>query len=225
MRGSKDTDENILLSQSQWAIAQKRLDIIQKHLDDRVSIKALAASENIADRTIRRWIKRYEEMGITGLVSTAGRPAGSVASKTLQEMVEALALRTPPLSAASIYRYLKEHESTLKESIPSYRTVKRVIDSIDPSLITYAHQGRQAYKNQYDLVYRTEADGPNMIWQADHTVLDVLIQSKSGNRKPWLTIVLDDYSRAIAGYSISFDAPSAAQTALAFRHAIFDPIK
>ena len=34
-------------------------------------------------------------------------------------------------------------------------------------------------------------------------------------------MVLDDYSRAVAGYFLSFEAPSAAQTALALRQAIW----
>ena len=40
-------------------------------------------------------------------------------------------------------------------------------------------------------------------------------------QKPWLTIIVDDYSRAIAGYLLSFEAPSALHTALALRQAIW----
>ena len=36
-----------------------------------------------------------------------------------------------------------------------------------------------------------------------------------------MTVVLDDYSRAVAGYFLSFNAPSAIQTALALRQAIW----
>ena len=36
-----------------------------------------------------------------------------------------------------------------------------------------------------------------------------------------MTIILDDYSRAIAGYALSFSDPSAIQTALALRQAIW----
>ena len=38
---------------------------------------------------------------------------------------------------------------------------------------------------------------------------------------PWLTVVSDDYSRAVAGYFLSFEAPSSIQTALALRQAIW----
>ena len=39
--------------------------------------------------------------------------------------------------------------------------------------------------------------------------------------KPWLTVVMDDYSRAVAGYFLTFDAPSALNTSLALRQAIW----
>jgi len=39
--------------------------------------------------------------------------------------------------------------------------------------------------------------------------------------RPWLTVILDDHSRAAAGYTVSLDAPSSLQTALALRQAIW----
>ena len=59
-------------------------------------------------------------------------------------------------------------------------------------------------------MHRREANGPNAIWQADHTPLDILLIRPDGAAaKPWLTTVIDDYSRAVAGYFLSFEDPSA----------------
>ena len=41
------------------------------------------------------------------------------------------------------------------------------------------------------------------------------------NPKRWLTIILDDHSRTVAGYLLFFTAPSVIQTALALRQAIW----
>jgi putative transposase len=49
----------------------------------------------------------------------------------------------------------------------------------------------------------------------------MLVRDAGKPAKPWLTVILDDYSRAVAGYFLSFEAPSAAQTALALRQAIW----
>lgn len=66
------------------------------------------------------------------------------------------------------------------------------------------------------------ADRPNAIWQADHTPLDILFVRSDGQTvKPWLNVVIDDYSRAVAGYFLSFEDPSALHTSLALRQAIW----
>src|SRR5262249_34820322 len=67
-----------------------------------------------------------------------------------------------------------------------------------------------------------EAEKPNDLWQADHTQLDIWVREPNGALvRPWLTVVMDDYSRAIAGFRLSFDAPSSIQTALTLRQAIW----
>ena len=106
--------------------------------------------------------------------------------------------------------------SQLNEPVPSYRTVHLMIQGMDPALVTLAHEGTKSYSDRFDLVHRREAEAPNAIWQADHSELDVFVKDGEGKpRKPWLTIVLDDYSRAVAGYMLFFGAPSTIQTALA----------
>jgi putative transposase len=105
---------------------------------------------------------------------------------------------------------------------PSYKVVLAVIGQLEPALLMLAHEGANTYSTSFDLVHRSEADSSNAIWQADHTELDILVRGDDGNaRRPWLTIILDDYSRAVAGYLLSFDPPSAIQTALALRQAIW----
>jgi putative transposase len=60
------------------------------------------------------------------------------------------------------------------------------------------------------------------MWQADHTLLDIIVvNSKGAPVRPWLTVILDDHSRAIAGYFISLVAPSALNTALSLRQGIW----
>ncbi|MDN6554751.1 MAG: transposase family protein, partial [Bifidobacterium mongoliense] len=65
------------------------------------------------------------------------------------------------------------------------------------------------------------AERPNEQWQVDHTLLDVAILDAKGTQvRPWLTVGLDDYSRAVAGYTLFLGAPSAEQTALALHQAV-----
>ncbi len=97
-----------------------------------------------------------------------------------------------------------------------------VVHKLPTDLVILAHQGTKAYSNTFELVHRREATGPNAIWQADHTPLDILLICPDGKTaNPWLTVVIDDYSRAVAGYFLSFEAPSALHTSLALRQAIW----
>ncbi|MBL7309241.1 transposase family protein, partial [Escherichia coli] len=57
---------------------------------------------------------------------------------------------------------------------------------------------------------------------ADHTLLDIMALDEDGRPvRPWLTTVIDDHSRAIAGTMLFLGAPSALNTSLALRHAIW----
>ena len=97
-----------------------------------------------------------------------------------------------------------------------------IVRGLPAGLVTLAHQGTKAYSETFELVHRREADRPNAIWQADHSPLDILLLRPDREpAKPWLTVVLDDYSRAVARYLLSFDSPSALQTSLALRQAIW----
>ncbi|MGI8415183.1 MAG: hypothetical protein ACR2P2_03035 [Nakamurella sp.] len=62
---------------------------------------------------------------------------------------------------------------------------------------------------------------PNDRWQADHTELDVMVLGEAGEpTRPW-TAILDDHSRAAAGYMVFLGDPNTAQTSLALRQAIW----
>jgi putative transposase len=142
-------------------------------------------------------------------------------SPTLLHAMEGLALKKPRLSVATVHREIVVIAKKLGEPAPSYQTVRTVVRRLEPALLSLAHEGAKSYSETYDLVYRTEAEAPNAIWQADHTQLDIFVEDAGQARKPWLTVILDDYSRAVAGYAVSFSAPSAIQTALALRQAIW----
>lgn len=140
----------------------------------------------------------------------------------LQRLIEGLALRKPALTAAMIHRQVTSVADQQGWARPSYAAVYRVVRPLSSGMVALAHQGSKAYREAFDLIYRREAPRPNEIWQADHTLLDVWVSDDTGKPvKPWLTIILDDYSRAVAGYFLTFKAPSALNTSLALRQAIW----
>jgi putative transposase len=203
--------------------AYDRFQIIRPFLELGVPLTRIAQRENIPVRTMQRWLSQYRTTGLTGLGRKRRRDRGRrrVGAK-LQQLIEGLALRTPRPSAAAVYRKVVLVASETKQRVPSYDTVHSIIQQLDPALKMLAYEGANAYSETFDLLHRNEAASPNAVWQADHTQLDILVLDNNKQpRKPWLTVIMDDYSRALAGYFVSFNAPSALQTALVLRQAIW----
>jgi putative transposase len=133
-----------------------------------------------------------------------------------------LALQAQPPTTAFVHRQVCSVATQHGWPAPSYDTVYEIIRRLDPALRTLAQDGSKVYQEAFDLLYRREATRPNEMWQADHCLLDIWVLDPTCKpRRPWLTVILDDYSRAVAGYLLSFQAPSALQTALALRQAIW----
>jgi putative transposase len=212
------------LSEAARAQAQERFTRLRPFLERGVPLARVARAEGLPLRTAWRWVQRYRRAGLGGLVrrprADRGRPRRLVPE--LARGIEGLALRRPPLTAAAVHREVERVATARGWPVPSYRTVAAVVQRLEPALVTLAHAGPRAYQERFDLLYRREAGRPNAVWQADHTPLDLWVRDARGHpARPWLTVVLDDHSRAVAGYALSLRAPAALQTALALRQAIW----
>jgi len=204
--------------------ALERYRLVQPFLETGVPLTQLARTAHRPLRTLRDWVARYRRHGLAGLAAQPRADRGQVRCLTpeLQQLIEGLALKRPPPTAAQIHRQLTHVAPEHNWSVPSYRTVAAIVARLDPALVTLAHEGAVAYRETFDLLYRREASAPNEIWQADHTPLDIWVKDSDGKPvRPWLTVILDDFSRAVAAYRVSLKAPSALQTALSLREAIW----
>src|SRR5262249_37433282 len=157
----------------------------------------VARTHNISKSTIGRWVKRYREQGLTGLAGAIARSDKGTSRRLSTEaitLIEGLALQTPPRTIAAIHRQDCTIAQARGWNVPSYDSVYRIIKKLDPALLTLAHQGAAAYREEYDLLYRREATHANAMWQADHSELPILLLDEAGKpKKPWLTVIEDDY--------------------------------
>ena len=197
--------------------------VLGPHLDSGVPLSRAAKAAGVPIRTARRWLAAYRGEGPVALTPRARGDHGRRRTPPeLVALIEGLALRKPPPSLADVCRQVALVAVERGLHPPSYTTVRSVVAALDPGLSMLAHRGSAAYRDRFELVYRREAGRPNEMWQADHTELDVMILDPSGRpARPWLTVILDDHSRAVAGYTVFLGAPSAMQTALALRQAIW----
>jgi putative transposase len=211
------------LTEAQRALAFARFARLRPHLEEDIPLTQVAEEAQIPLRTAQRWVTRYRQHGLAGLVRPHRKDAGTHRlPAALQELIEGLALQKPALSAAAIQRQVIAVADQHGWARPSYDQVYAIVRHLDPAVVTLAHEGTKAYRDRFDLLYRREASMPNEIWQADHTPLDLWILDEKGQpARSWLTVILDDYSRAVAGYRLGFEAPSALRTALTLRQAIW----
>lgn len=211
------------LSEAQRRQAMARWDALRPCLSDGVPLTRAAAAAGVPVRTARRWLAAYRSHGLPGLASSprADRLTRRFPPE-LVTLIEGLYLRQPAPSLATVHRTATTVAAARDWPAPSYTTVRNIVGSLDPATVTLAQQGTKAYQQVYDLLYRREAGAPNEMWQADHTELDLLVLGPTGLPvRPWLTVILDDHSRAVPGYALNLTAPSSLQTALALRQAIW----
>ena len=212
------------LSERQRERALDRYRKLRPHLEQDAPLARVAKEASLPLRTAQHWVSRYRRFGLAGLTRASRSDQGRRrrVPDDLLRLAEGLALQRPPFSPSAVYREVCRVARARGEQPPGYHTIYNVIRAIPDDLKTLAVNGEKSYREAYDLVHRREAERPNQIWQADHTQLDLWAKRADGQTaRPWLTVVIDDYSRAIAGFFVSFDSPSAARTALALRQAIW----
>lgn len=202
---------------------QQRWRILRLHVEDQIPIAVLARDTGVSARTLHRWHHRFRAGGLVALDPHARSDKGTrrTAARTVA-FIERLALTRPRPALATLHRLAAADAQQQGLPVPSYSTVREIVSALDPALVTLALEGPASYRDRHELVFRRCAERPNQTWQSDHTQLDILILSAAGKSdRPWLTTVMDDYSRAICGYMVFTGAPSAMNTALALRQAIW----
>jgi len=233
-------------SDDQWEIVdrgselpdyvQERMRIIQQLLAARGTktykqVQGEAARRlGMSVRSLRRLVKAWQELGVAGLTRQRRSDQGRI--KVSQEWQDFIVKTykdgnrgSRQMSPAQVVVQVQALAQTLGvEEYPGRTTVYRILRP----LIEKQQQKRSLGWRQDRLTLHTREglaigiEWSNQVWQVDHTRADVLVVDQSGEvlGRPWLTIVVDTYSRCIMGIHLGFDAPSSAVVCLALRHAI-----
>jgi putative transposase len=219
--------------------AKLKIEIIESLLEpcDRNTygqkIREAAKKLNKSVRTVQRLVEKWEQEGVTGLVQIERADKGQhrISSdwqdfiiKTYREGNKG----SKRMSRKQVALRVEARAMELgEEKYPNYRTVYRVLQPIveaqeqQKGIRNIGWRGsRLSVKTRSgDMV---DVESSNHVWQCDHTWVDVLVVDKDGELigRPWLTTVIDTYSRCIMGMRLGFDSPSSVVVALALRHAM-----
>ncbi len=172
--------------------AMRRFAVLRPHIEDGVSLITAARTADVSIRTAQRWLAHYRASGLKGLERQTRSDAETrKLPHELMCLIEGLALRKPRLSSAVIHRRVTAVAKAQNWRVPTYRTVYDIIRALDPAMVTLAQDGAAAYRDRYELIYRHRATTPNALWQADHTMLDILVLDANGTAvRPWLTVIM-----------------------------------
>jgi len=218
--------------------AMLKMEAIQRLMEagDRATysqrLKEAAEKLGKSVRTVRRLVHKWEEQGLLGLVQAERSDKGKhrvdtdwqdFILKTYREGNKGSKRITPKQVFLRVQA--KAHELGVKS--PSHMTVYRILNPLiekqekAKSIRSPGWRGsRLSVKTRSGKDLAVEYS--NQVWQCDHTRVDLLLVDRHGEilGRPWLTTVIDSYSRCIIGINLGFDAPSSQVVALALRHAI-----
>jgi putative transposase len=212
-------------SEDDLKVANHRFEVVRHHLNGELPPEAVPVPE----RTLRLWVANYKEAqerhgsGYMGLIPRTSQ-RGNRGSKLPEE------------SRALLNQYIEQDYETIKQKtrFATWAMLRRACEEkgiVVPSYVTFClavrerpvfenvlkRQGRRAAYTHEPFYWQLETttprhgDRPFEIGHIDHTELDVeLVCSGTGRvlGRPWMTLLIDAFSRRCLALDLSFDAPS-----------------
>jgi transposase InsO family protein len=210
-------------SEADIVAGNERYDLVIRHENgERVDVPS---------RTMRLWKQKLRDAlagvgnGYVGLISRTalrGNRTRRVSDQVLELIDSVLSehlLGDSPKTISACYHILNAQCQTKTLDCPSEKTFRQEIKRRvqDHEIIKARHGPKAAYATSEFVYYRLENSVPQHgdrafeVAHIDHTQLDIqLVDSATGENlgKPWLTIMMDAFSRMILAYVLTFDEPS-----------------
>jgi len=175
--------------------------------------------------TFRRWYYKAKGNSIIALVPLhAKKGRATVFTPELEDLLLDV-LNTTYFKPESVpitqvhQEFIRRTREYNKDKLPSAQlkyiseaTVRRYIEKLDPYQAEVKKNGRHAADKKFSkAVGQLTVNNILDRWEIDHTALDVMAVDPVTGRvigRPFLTVVLDRYSRMIMGFWLHFAAPN-----------------
>jgi putative transposase len=228
--------ELVTVDKKGWEEANRRYALIKPLLEaprrTREMVEEQARAGGVHPVTLYRWIDTYlcTERVSALLPNKRGFKKGQ---SRLSPEVEAV------LKATIEDFYLNKQKRSVQDTcdevenrcrnaglpIPHPNTTRNRIAVLSEKAKIARRKGQRAASGAFDPVRGRfpGADFPLAYVQIDHTLLDLMVvdeQSRRSIGRPWITVVIDVYSRMVCGFYVSLDPPGALSTGLAIAHSI-----
>ncbi|WP_323651880.1 Mu transposase C-terminal domain-containing protein [Aliarcobacter butzleri] len=220
--------------------ARKRYEAIKPliGLNSRKEIEKRAKELKVSPTTLYNWLRDYNSTGqLSSLVQTKikGGKGQSRLTNEQDEIIDIVLkeyyLTNLKPTVSRTYEEVVIRCKNAKIKIPSEVTVRRRVNSLSEKLVLKKRIGKNEAE-KLDINKKEYPDGlyPLHILQIDHTKVDIILVDDEYRQelgRPWITVAIDVYSRMVAGFYISFEAPGYFGTGQALYNAIIpkDEIK
>ena len=216
------------------AEAEHKYEIIKPLLDklERTKKDVLARAEETGVHyvTLYQWLRLFETTGkLTAFVRRERKDKGktmlsSDAEKILSDTIDAQYLTKQKPKVAKIIREVERLCAKAKIEAPHPNTIRNRIRKLDAYKKTKAREGNKAARDAYAPLkgHFPGADFPLSVVQIDHTPVDIILVDDIHRQpigRPWLTLLIDVFSRMVLGLYISFDPPGNLSLGLCLAHA------
>ena len=209
-------------SEQDLAIANQRFNVVKSYLADKTP-------SSVPARTVRLWVAQYRVArelygnGYVGLLpktqkrgnrtSRLPEEVRSLLTKSVENDYESLKQKTKTASWAALKRKCDE-AGIATPSYVTFCTAVRARPAFEQKLKRQGH--RAAYMHApfyFELERKTprHGDRPFEIGHIDHTQLDIEVVCSHTGRplgRPWMTVLIDAFSRRCFALYLTFDAPS-----------------
>lgn len=152
--------------------------------------------KHYAPTTIKKWYNHYNQGGFDALIPSSRADLGKPRKldDELQEQIKYLKSNYPRMSAAAIYRQLRDNGSIRPEDL-SESTVNRYLNSLALEMKTATSQDMRRYERPHI----------NEVWCGDSSAGPYLKTADGKKHKVYLIALIDDASRFIVGIDVFFN--------------------
>lgn len=180
--------------------------------------------------TAYRYLEKIEKDGTVSCLIR--KPRADKFTRRLIEDVEAIIkkvlleqyLNSKKISTEAAFQEIARLCRKDNFAVPTKQTVIRRIHEINRVEYAEKREGRNA---ALDLKPNRgsvpNGNFLNSLWQIDHTLVDIILVDEEYREpiaRPWITVVIDVYSRMVMGWYISFDPPGSIGTGLSISTSI-----
>lgn len=212
-------------SNDEWALAQERFSCIRPLIDNpyrtRKDAEDVASKAGVHVATVYSWMKAWDQNGhISALIpQKPGRKEGTTLLTRQQEIIiesviDEVYLSEQRLTPTEVIEEVKIQCKIAKIKAPHANTIRSRIRQLDSQYVLKRRGRRDKARDMYDAIKGKfpGADAPLAVIQIDHTQADVIVVddvTREPLGRPWLTLAMDIYSRAVVGVYVSMEHPSA----------------